>query len=412
MKLAQWFTLTILLSLLVTLFFIPQTLTSGFKAGGGGETTVVTGTGIYTSYMTSVDQYGQTTVVGVVTSGTYVATTTQAATTASAITITTTSAGQTTTSTSLGSAWLNIVINGVFKLLDPNGNLITSQTYELATESGSAVGSVALDATYTVQSQGVDLSTLKVDCSASGLTAQPSTADPNTPEVVNTVPVVKAWSGLTTASGHLTQVAPIDTLLGGKTWDHSRKLSASLGVMCTASAKRLPGYELAGGGDTVSQSVGPIVGISTLKWYEAAPVTQQPTPTPTPVIPTTPPTSTTSTVTPTYNAYGVPSCRYGYEYSAGTCVSLSYSQTVAAKTAATIEEKESIFTKGLREQYTARGTAFDLLGIFPLIEVFGATETTGQGNGIVWLWLAAIAITSFAFLYVSLRKKKHFWRKA
>jgi hypothetical protein len=394
MKLSQWMTGTVLIVLLIVLFFIPQTLTSGFKAGGG-QTTVVTGTGVgvFTTYYATTNAAGQVTTVGVVTSGTYLVTTTQAATTAGATTITTTSAGQTTTSTSLGSAWLNIVINGVFKLLDPNGNLITSQTYELATESGSAVGSVALDATYTVDGQGVDWSTLKVTCAANGLTAQPSAADPNTPEIVNSVAKVAEWKDLTAASGHLTQISTIDSLLASKSWDHNRKLSASLGVMCSATAKKLAGYELAGGGDTVSQSVGPIVGVSTLKWFTpVTPVTTQPAPTP--VIATTAPTCTKRQA--------------------------CYSTTVAQTTAATTTEAIAGLVVGvafpMEFESPQPGThvggwshlsgGLGLLGFSPMIEIYGASEATASGSGIVWLWLGLIVAASVAFVLLTVRKPR------
>ena len=379
--------------------------------GSSGGVGYVTMTGTYTSYMTSVNEQGQTVIYGVTTTGTYqVVTTTTAATTSQATTsqattqattayATTTQAttsqtttSQTTTSTTAPSSWLTITIQGLFKLLDPNGDLISTQTYELVTEtSGAAADSLALDLTYDVQGVGIDWSTLNVDCGTSAAAGQPSAANPNALEMVNEVPSLKAWSGMNARTGQVTLTSKIDTVLGGKTWDHARKLSTAVAVACRVSAKVAQGYSLVGG-DTVSAVVGPVVGQAWFKW-KAPPVPVVPTaapeekhdyyvPTPEPEPAPEPSPTPTPDPTPAPKACGGLGC------------------PTPLKATGQTQPSSSLIAE--RKLYGWQLVGFPM----PLIEVFGANEVSMPIQSLLLPALATILGLAVVFFLFRRKKRK------
>ncbi len=181
---------------------------------------------------------------------------------------TSSSSSSSSTTSTAGAPWIQLTFHGTYQITDANGNVVYTYTFSWAPIGGSGNGThVKYDVTYDVQGQGVDWSTLTVNVNVAGSTWQPSVADPNTPERLNTVDSVDSIAGARTTSGHLGKLVPIDTLIGGKSVDKKRVLSPEIDVTGTATAKLLPGYSLAGG-NTVGITTGPVVGISSMNWKE------------------------------------------------------------------------------------------------------------------------------------------------
>jgi len=364
-----------LISLICMLVMVPVLMgtSPAWTASGSSGGNVIITTGTFTT-TNALGQVVTTTGLVTYTVGTYT---------------TTNALGQTTTittTTGAGQAGLQIILSGTNWLLDQDGNVIeTGALYQLYEVAGGYIGPIsglnktvtafALDAAYSVSGIGVDWSSLQVSCSVNGLSAQPSITDANKAEVVyQPSTALHEWKNMNSKTGTLTHTASLSSLLGGRAWDHGRKLTARLDIACTATAAPASGF-MVWPGPNLEATVGPVSALGHMSWRE--------TPTPTD---TTPPPGPEPTTTP----------------------SPDYSRRVVEK-----PPPESLVSTAFlpeRQRYyhgvdiTKGPFLGQLLGIrTSLVEIYGATaDTSGSEN--LLTFAIVLVVGSVAAWFVLKRK--------
>jgi len=264
------------------------------------STYVATGTFTAESTYVTTNWLGQVTTAttSYVTTGTYTATTSYV--TSGVYTTTSSAATSSAATTTAITPVLTFTFNGQYWILDKNGNIISSNTFEWLPVSGGGgnITSIRYVVDYSVEGQGINWATLDVNIHVDGLTAQPSDTDANVPVVLNTVAGLDSVSHGTAKTGHIDRTVSLDSLIGGKPFSKSKTLSAAITVSGKATAKVVQGLSI-GGSDTATVDRAPVVAITHLRWHEQEAPTPTPTPTPTPSATITPAAAPSTTYTST-----------------------------------------------------------------------------------------------------------------
>lgn len=307
---------------------------------------------------------------------------------------------------------------GSFSLTDPNGDIIQSYTLEIVPPGGTRIAhkvNVAFD--YDIDGAGVDWSTLKVELTIHGLIVQPKVGDPDHFDIVNDEPALYHATIDQNKHQHTAQGVTITELLAGKAWDHARILTPSLGVTAKATAKVLPGYIACTGAScvdpsTITVSVGPIVGITSVEW-KPPPAT---TTTATTATTATSTTATSSTVTTTDVAHATTDIAYCMQHMESPNWSpdtpyyyqcLNYWLDFWAEFTSTLTPQTPNYNTGIyqeqagsyisttvlhggREMTGAR--SFELFGGQPVFDIYGANQVGSGDMSMRWLGVAILIV--------------------